>query len=334
VTEKFSLPANWELHRLGDLIEIEMGQAPPGSDCNKVGVGTTFVKAGEFGSARPAIREWTTKPLRFAKYGDVLMCVVGATCGKLNLGIDCAIGRSVAALRPGPGLDQKYLYYFLLSKVLDFRQGSVGSAQGVISKEDIASLALRTAPLAEQLRLVAKIEELFSELDKGVESLTTAREQLKVYRQSVLKHAFEGKLTADWRARNSHLLITPAKCIEVLSAELDDKYTDSLASWECSVETWCAGGSRGMRPPRPRKLSVTPGPTKPELVSLPPLPEHWQWVRLGQLVWSVKDGPHYSPRYVSEGVPFISGGNIRPTGIDFGSAKFITPDLHSILSAH
>jgi type I restriction enzyme S subunit len=55
------------------------------------------------------------------------------------------------------------------------------------------------APLKEQTRIVAKIEELFSELDKGVEALTTAREQLNAYRQSVLKHAFDGKMTADLR---------------------------------------------------------------------------------------------------------------------------------------
>ncbi len=58
------------------------------------------------------------------------------------------------------------------------------------------------APLNEQHRIVSKIEELFSELDKGVESLEKAREQLKVYRQAVLKHAFEGNLTAKWREEN------------------------------------------------------------------------------------------------------------------------------------
>ena len=52
---------------------------------------------------------------------------------------------------------------------------------------------------------MAKIEELFSELDKGIENLKTAREQLKVYRQAVLKHAFEGKLTAYWREQNKVL---------------------------------------------------------------------------------------------------------------------------------
>ena len=49
-------------------------------------------------------------------------------------------------------------------------------------------------------------------------------------------------------------------------------------------------------------------------------------------MWSVKDGPHYSPKYSNSGIPFITGGNIQPTGIDFFSAKFITPELHKELS--
>jgi type I restriction enzyme S subunit len=57
-----------------------------------------------------------------------------------------------------------------------------------------SQLPVPVPPLNEQLRIVAKIEELFSELDKGIESLKIAREQIKVYRQALLKHAFEGKL--------------------------------------------------------------------------------------------------------------------------------------------
>ena len=56
-------------------------------------------------------------------------------------------------------------------------------------------LPILLPPLPEQQRIVAKIEELFSSLDKGIESLKTAQQQLKIYRQSVLKWAFEGKLT-------------------------------------------------------------------------------------------------------------------------------------------
>jgi type I restriction enzyme S subunit len=69
--------------------------------------------------------------------------------------------------------------------------------------QHLAKSSLPIPPLAEQHRIVAKIEELFSELDQGVASLKTAREQLKVYRQSLLKIAFDGKLTAAvaWREK-------------------------------------------------------------------------------------------------------------------------------------
>ena len=68
---------------------------------------------------------------------------------------------------------------------------------------------LPLAPQNEQIRIVAKVEELFSELDKGVESLKAARAKLNIYRQAVLKHAFEGKLTAQWREENKDKLETP-----------------------------------------------------------------------------------------------------------------------------
>lgn len=137
-----------------------MGQAPPGSDCNSDGIGTPFVKAGEFGERRPIIREWTTKPLKLAKSTDVLVCVVGATCGELNLGADCAIGRSVAAIRPNPSLlNQGFLYAFLRGWTLRLRSGSQGSAQGVITREMLASIPMPLPPLAEQERIVKLLDE-------------------------------------------------------------------------------------------------------------------------------------------------------------------------------
>ena len=75
-----------------------------------------------------------------------------------------------------------------------------------VTKGKFEETPLRLPPLNEQRRIIAKIDELFSELDKGIESLETAREQLKNYRQAVLKQAFEGKLTAQWRERNKDKL--------------------------------------------------------------------------------------------------------------------------------
>lgn len=145
---------------LGELVSIVMGQAPPSKDTNFEGHGEPFVKVGEFGAVRPLIQEWTTNPLKRAFRTDVLLCVVGATCGKVNLGEDCAIGRSVAAIRPDKNkLDQFFLHYFMMTLVQQLRSGSVGAAQTVISKEMIQTLRIPLLPLGEQKRIVAILDE-------------------------------------------------------------------------------------------------------------------------------------------------------------------------------
>jgi restriction endonuclease S subunit len=176
---------------LGEIATFEMGQAPPGAECNTEGHGTLFVKAGEFGELYPERKEWTTKPLKFGKDGDVFICVVGATNGKLNLGIDCAIGRSVAAIRPNVGYDTRFIYYQLLPQVLNLRGASTGSAQGVINKKQLSEIPFVVAPLPEQRRIVAAIETQLGRLDAAVARLHAAKAQLKRYKQAVLKAAYD-----------------------------------------------------------------------------------------------------------------------------------------------
>ena len=167
-----------EVTKLGRLAEFVMGQAPPGNTCNDRGEGTLFVKVGEFGDRFPEHRAWTTQPLKFARTGDVLICVVGATIGKLNLGTDCAIGRSVAAIRPCPELDQTFLYYSLMPFTLRLRESARGTAQGVISRPDLDKIAIWLPPLPEQHRIVAKVDELMALCDQ-LEKSRTAREETR-----------------------------------------------------------------------------------------------------------------------------------------------------------
>lgn len=167
--------------KLGSVVETIMGQAPAGKDCNKEGKGTPFVKVGEFGRERPIIREWTTDPKKLAKKTDVLLCVVGATCGKINLGEDCAIGRSVAAIRPIEGkIVQHYLHYFMQGQVEELRRTSQGAAQTVISKTMIADVDIPLPPLREQKRIVAILDEAFEGIERAAanaqKNLANARE--------------------------------------------------------------------------------------------------------------------------------------------------------------
>jgi type I restriction enzyme S subunit len=94
---------------------------------------------------------------------------------------------------------RKFLYY-LLQPYLDAIHAETSAVTVKhLSSRTIQSIPLPNPPLPTQNRIVEKIEELFSELDNGVENLKKAQKQLKTYRQAVLKDAFEGKLTKEWR---------------------------------------------------------------------------------------------------------------------------------------
>ncbi|MFZ1246929.1 MAG: hypothetical protein WAR41_17845, partial [Azonexus sp.] len=135
--------------------------------------------------------------------------------------------------------------------------------------QHLAKSLLPIPPLAEQHRIVAKIEELFSELDQGVASLKTAREQLKVYRQSLLKNAFEGKLTAAWRAAHRDQLETAAALQQRIALERQARYQQQLADWQTA-------GQSGPKPKPPKPL---PPLTTEELAELPELPAGWGWAK-------------------------------------------------------
>lgn len=182
---------------LGDAIEIIMGQAPPSKECNRDGKGVPFVKVGEFTSLYPEIREWTTSPLKLANKNDILLCVVGATIGKINYGIDCAIGRSVAAIRPIKNkLDQRYLYYFLSGLTDYLRSSSQGAAQTVITKVMISELEIPLPTLAQQQRIVSILDESFAAINKAKanaeQNLKNARELFESYLQGVFEKKGEG----------------------------------------------------------------------------------------------------------------------------------------------
>ena len=201
------LPAGWVTANLGEVAEFEMGQAPPGALCNKEGHGTVFVKAGEFGVDYPLVREWTTQPLKFAHRGDVLICVVGATSGKLNLGIDCAIGRSVAAIRPSASVSQKIVYRQLQLQVAQLRADSSGTAQGVISKQMLADIQLVLPPVNEQTRIANQLDTLLARVQACNDRFDAIPALLKRFRQTVLLTAHAGDLTEDWRVKHGHELV-------------------------------------------------------------------------------------------------------------------------------
>ncbi|XQF89918.1 restriction endonuclease subunit S [Pseudoalteromonas espejiana] len=108
-------------------------------------------------------------------------------------------------------INSAYLKYWLDNSLFSswLKPKLRGSTQKFAPLGLLREIPIPLPPFNEQIRIVEKIEELFSELDKGIENLKTAKAQLSVYRQALLKHAFEGKLTEQWRASNADKLESP-----------------------------------------------------------------------------------------------------------------------------
>ncbi|MEO0375763.1 MAG: restriction endonuclease subunit S, partial [Cyanobacteria bacterium P01_A01_bin.17] len=155
-------------------------------------------------------------------------------------------------------------------------------------------------PIAEQQRIVDKIEELFSDLDSGINSLKTARQQLKVYRQAVLKWAFEGKLTTQWSEEQQRQgkLASADTLLAQIKAEREQRYQKDLEAWQSEVEAWEANSKEGKKPRKPKAQRDISPLTKADTEKLPNITTDWQWIKVGLLLLeppsngrSVKDKP-------------------------------------------
>jgi type I restriction enzyme S subunit len=210
--------------------------------------------------------------------------------------VDAATNQGFKSVVPGPALFNEYLYYYLKASKQLAEERATGTTFKEISGSAFAVLPLPVPPIREQHRIVAKIEELFSELDKAVENVTLARAQLKTYRRALLKAAFEGRLTADWRRAYHDKLESPEALLLRINAEREARDKQALDSWQAAVDEWRAGGQISSPPRKPagsRRQKSSDIVRAPEL----PLPYGWTYTRLGSVLDVVSGG---TPRGVED----------------------------------
>lgn len=308
----YNYPPTWVVAALEDLIVFALGgdwgKDPTTHDPDYVEV--RCIRASEIKSWKDekghtaAIRKIKKASLekRNLTDGDILVEISGG-------GPDQPVGRTVLIdkevlgrhrntpkictnffrlIRPATDVDSEYLNLYLQHF---YQVGGVGEFQGGSNNlrnlkfNDYLELTVPLPPVNEQRRIVAKIEALFSELDKGVEALKTAREQLKVYRQAVLKHAFEGRLTAQWREENKGRLESPEQLLARIQQEREARYQGQLMKWEAAVQKWENKGGQGRKPAKPKRNKPLPRLQNEEIDVLPQLPKEWGYTRLAEIAY-------------------------------------------------
>lgn len=185
-----NLPLNWCECKLVDICDVYQPKTISTKELIEDGKYTVYGANGVIG--------------RYNQYNhensEILITCRGATCGTINKSKPFSwINGNAMVVHPFIKLSSDFLFYYLNS--VNFKPYISGSAQPQITRISLQPLSLPLPPLAEQERIVEKIEALFQDIDEGVERLKSAQAQIKQYRQSVLKSAFEGKLykTTEWK---------------------------------------------------------------------------------------------------------------------------------------
>ncbi len=266
----------------------------------------------KFETVRKSYTSFQTGDVLFAKITPCMengkMAVVPELSSTYGFG-----STSFHVIRPYAGVDSGFIYYTVASKTFRFYAehnmvGSVGQRYvpaAILEKHEIG-----LPPKSEQCRIANKVEALFAEIDKGVESLQAAKKAIELYRQSLLKYAFEGHLTAEWRTRNADKLESPDTLLDRIHKEREKQYKLSLEDWKQAVAKWEKSSGKSKKPTKPKQLpglSVLPVPSY--------MPSEWLVVTLASL-GRIQTGttPAKEKREQSGSiVPFF-----KPTDLDAG----------------
>src|SRR6266487_5984149 len=244
--------------------------------------------------------------------GDLVFARTGATTGKSFLIQDCpeaVFASYLIRVRASKDVDPRYLALFFQSPDYwqQIERGKRGIGQPNVNGKILGEIELPLPPLDEQQRIVAEIEKQFTRLDAGVTSLKRIQAALKRYRASVLKAACEGHLVpteAELARKGNRSYETGEQLLQRILVERRDRWT----------------GKRKYKEPR--------GPLA--IANLPSLPDGWVWASIDQISTKVVDGVHKKPRYVPEGIPFVTVRNLTAgPGISFEKINYITIDDHT-----
>lgn len=324
------IPQGWVIVKLKDISQVVRGGSPRPMGDSKYFFGKIpFIKIADVTKlggkyifdSETKVNQEGAKKSRLLPQGALILSNSGTVCIPKFLGVEACIHDGFVSFvgLPEEILKDYLYYYFHYIRPYVIEKHRQGVTQVNLNTEIVGDFDLQLPPTNEQYRIVEKIEELFSDLDKGIESLKTAQQQLKIYRQVVLKWAFEGKLTAKWRAEQKQQgqLKSADELLIQIKAEREKRYQQQLQEWDEAVKAWEANGKQGKKPGKPQKLKELPPLSVNEIAALPELSEASRWVKLGEIT-EVSGGvtKNTQRNLLSLKLPYIRVANVYANQLD------------------
>lgn len=309
------------LATLGELADEPVEQTGPAGDFVYIDISSIDRETKNISDPkRMALSQAPSRAKQVLKAGDVLVSMTRPNLNAVALvpvHLDGAIGSTGFHVLRSRWLNPDFLLALVqTNSFIDAMSAVVqGALYPAVRPRDIAAYTFTFEAPAQQARIVEKLEELLSDLDAGVAELKAAQKKLGQYRQSLLKAAVEGALTAEWRKQNK-----PKETGEQLLARI---LTERRARWEAKQLAKFA--EQNNPPPKDWKKKY-PEPVQPETSDLPALPKGWVWASVDQLTVEQKYGSSSKTNEDSTGVPILRMGNIQDGDLDFSNLKYLPAD--------
>jgi type I restriction enzyme S subunit len=334
----FVLPSNWEWERLGNLGDWGAGATPSRSNSSYYGGDIPWFKSGELTADFISESEETVTDaalrdcsLRLNQVGDVLIAMYGATIGKTAiLSVVATTNQAVCACTPFMGLSNTYL--LLLMKALKpyFISIGAGGAQPNISREKVVATIIGLPPLAEQSRIVTRVEELMRLCDA-----LEAKGQLEAAQHAQLVTTLLGSLTQsdtpeqlaeNWQRLATHfdLLLDRPKAVDALEQTILQLAVRGLLVPQDPTDEPALQFVQRLSHKSFGEMPVNRCATKGPFA----IPSSWSWVSLDDLAMSMSNGLYKPAKFYSEtGTVCVRMYNIQDGHLDF--SKLMRLDVNS-----
>ncbi|WP_445432427.1 restriction endonuclease subunit S [Chryseobacterium indoltheticum] len=340
--ENYSLPKGWIWVSLSDVVlnpKVDLVDGPFGSnlksdDYTSEGIPVfriQNIKAGYFldKNIQYISAEKALELERHSfKQGDVIITKLGEPLGlackvpaKYSSGVIVA---DLIRLRPSNIIDVDYLVSVINSKVVQnqFKKITKGTTRARVNLTLVRDIRIPLAPLNEQILIAQKIAHFSNEIEKNENILNRTERNLTIYWQSILKEAFNGKLTEKWR--NNKNLAPINELLNNIGHKKISRYNKELENWKNDVKEWAGKNKAGKKPKKPSTLVESQILNKELEFNLPAIPQTWKWIRNNDLLYYLTSGSRdWKKFYSSEGAYFIRTQDIKTNFLELENAAFV-----------
>jgi type I restriction enzyme S subunit len=291
-----TLPQGWIETYLGELLDMIKGGGTPNKSNSLYFSGKIpFATVKDFKVTRPkdTIDHITEEAIENSSAelvpADVLLITTRMSIAKLaRFKKPVAINQDVKALFLNNLVSKDFIEILLSFGAEKLIAKGTGTTVKGIRLEDIRNFEISLPPLAEQKRIVAKLEALLTRSTNARNELVAIPKLIERYKKAVLAAAFRGNLTADWREDNIALLDCSQQFLTAISTTRQSIYTNKIKKWEIEVKEWEKQGRIEKKPSKPSK-SIEPDKLSPDhLEKMWEIPNTWNWLQLGNFAFVTK----------------------------------------------